>query len=315
MEELAAALRDAERAVIRGGGTKGGPTHDGVEISTAGLDRVVEHNAGDMTAVVEAGVRLAHLREVLATEGQMLALDPPDPGGATLGGAVATADSGPLRTRYGGARDLVLGVTVVLGDGTVAKAGGKVIKNVAGYDLAKLFTGSRGTLGAIVRLALRLHPIPPHTATAVLESADPDALAAAASTLSHAALEQQSLDVRWQGESGMVLCRFGGASPRPQAEAAAALIDGEVVDDDGALWDAQREAQLGRRRIATVQTELPRILRAARERGGTVVGRAGLALLWVDPELAPEPEIEPGARKLMDRVKERFDPDGVLPAL
>jgi glycolate oxidase FAD binding subunit len=313
--ELAEALRDADRAVIRGGATKGGPAHDGVEISTAGLDRVLEHNPGDMTAVVEAGIPLARLQEELAAEGQMLALDPPDPGGATLGGIVATSDSGPLRTRYGGARDLVLGVTVVLGDGTIAKAGGKVIKNVAGYDLSKLFTGSLGTLGAIVRLALRLHPVPPATATAVARSDDPDALAATASKLSHAALEQQSLDVRWEGDAGMVLCRFAGASPRPQAEAAAALVGAEVVDDDGALWDAQRDAQLGRRRLATVQTELPRILRAAREHGATVVGRAGLGLLWVDPELAPEPEIDPGARALMERVKERFDPDGVLPSL
>ena len=93
---------------------------------------------------------------------------------------MATNDSGPLRHRYGSARDLVVGITVALSDGTVAKAGGKVIKNVAGYDLAKLFTGSFGTLGAILDLSLRLHPLPPATATAVGRSGDPAALAAAA---------------------------------------------------------------------------------------------------------------------------------------
>ena len=99
----------------------------------------------------------------------MLALDPPlgDERRATIGGVMATADSGPLRHRYGGIRDLVVGVTVALSDGTLAKSGGKVIKNVAGYDLAKLFAGSYGTLGLIVRVAVRLHPLPPRTATAI----------------------------------------------------------------------------------------------------------------------------------------------------
>src|SRR2546430_16810200 len=99
----------------------------------------------------------------------MLAIDPPlaDGDAATVGGVLATADSGPLRHRHGGPRDLVLGTTVALSDGTVARAGGKVIKNVAGYDLAKLFTGSYGTLGAILEVAVRLHPLPPRTVTAV----------------------------------------------------------------------------------------------------------------------------------------------------
>ena len=99
--------------------------------------------------------------------------DPPDPGGATIGGIVATADSGPLRHRYGGVRDLVVGITIVLSDGTVAKAGGKVIKNVAGYDLAKLFAGSMGTLGLIASVSVRLHPLPDTTATVQVEQRRP----------------------------------------------------------------------------------------------------------------------------------------------
>src|SRR5207245_4432817 len=96
----------------------------------------------------------------------MLAIDPPDRGGATIGGILATADAGPLRHRYGAPRDLVLGMTVVLSDGAVARSGGKVIKNVAGYDLAKLFCGSFGTLGLIASVNLRLHPRPAATVTA-----------------------------------------------------------------------------------------------------------------------------------------------------
>src|SRR5206468_1900573 len=149
---------------VRGGGTKlgwGPPAAPDVELYTSALDEVVEHNAGDLTAVLQAGVPLAIAQDRFGQEGQELALDPPLAAGATIGGVVAAGDSGPLRHRFGAARDLVLGVRVALADGTVARAGGKVIKNVAGYDLAKLFAGSFGTLGAIVELAVRLHPIRP----------------------------------------------------------------------------------------------------------------------------------------------------------
>ncbi|MDQ3947457.1 MAG: FAD-binding oxidoreductase, partial [Actinomycetota bacterium] len=196
-EEAAAAMgrcgAEALTLRIRGGGTKFGwgrpiPEPD-VEISTGGLDRLVEHNAGDLTAVVEAGTRLETVQEAFAEEGQMLALDPPALGSATVGGVVATADSGPLRHHYGGVRDLVVGVTLALSDGTLARAGGKVIKNVAGYDLGKLFAGSFGTLGLVVEVALRLHPLPARTGTAVGASDDPAALARGASAVAHAPLE------------------------------------------------------------------------------------------------------------------------------
>ena len=123
-----------------------------VELSTAGVADVVEHNEGDLTAVLDAGAPLAAAQAAFAEAGQMLALDPPlgAGGAATIGGVVASGDSGPLRHRYGAARDLVVGMTMALADGTVARAGGKVIKNVAGYDLAKLLAGSFGTLGLIL---------------------------------------------------------------------------------------------------------------------------------------------------------------------
>jgi len=129
--------------------------------------RILEHEPGDLTAIVEAGLRLSELQAVLEPHGQMLALDPP--GDPTIGACLAGDLSGPRRHRYGAMRDLVIGVTVVLPDGTRASSGGKVVKNVAGYDLGKLFCGSRGRLGSVERLALRLHPLPESARTIVTD--------------------------------------------------------------------------------------------------------------------------------------------------
>jgi glycolate oxidase FAD binding subunit len=120
---------------------------------------VVEHTAGDLVVVAEAGVRLSVLQERLVSAGQWLALDPPEEG-ATLGGVVSANASGPRRLRYGTVRDLLIGITVVLADATLAHAGGKVVKNVAGYDLGKLYTGAHGSLGLVVSTTWRLHPLP-----------------------------------------------------------------------------------------------------------------------------------------------------------
>ena len=350
--ELAAELAGAPGTVrVRGAGTKLRWAPDSgaaVEVSTAGLDRVVEHNAGDLTAVLEAGVPLARAQEVFASAGQMLALDPPDAGGATIGGIVATNDSGPLRARYGGPRDLVVGMRVALADGTVAKSGGKVIKNVAGYDLAKLFTGSFGTLGAILEVSVRLHPLPSATATAVGHTHSPHLLAGGAAALTHARVEQLGLDVRWAAGAGMVLARFGGSTAREQAEAAAGLLrdaglEAELAFEDGSLWDAQREAQRSPAglvaKVSALQTDVEELAGVAERFGATLVGRAGLGLLWLRldegdfagllAELRPRfltavldrPSSLPftpaeagdrGAGLLAARVKERFDPEGKL---
>jgi glycolate oxidase FAD binding subunit len=296
-DDFAAALREAaERgAPVRfvGGGTKrgwGAPGAEAVELSTAGIDRIVEHNAGDLTAVLEAGVPLARAQETFAEARQMLALDPPDPGATTIGGLVATADSGPLRSRYGAPRDLVVGVTVALSDGTIAKAGGKVIKNVAGYDLAKLFTGSFGTLGAILEVCVRLHPLPPATATVAAGSTDPGELARAARELSHAALEHSGLDLRFGGGDGAVLARFGGAACGEQAKAAVRVlaragVEATVVEDDDEIWRLQREGQRSPAgtvvRVSAVQTALPALMAATARLGGRLVGRVPLGLCWL----------------------------------
>jgi glycolate oxidase FAD binding subunit len=300
-EEAAELLRLASESArtlsLRGGGTKLGwgrarPQAD-VEVRTGALARVVEHNAGDLTAVIQAGAPLAAAQAVFAEAGQMLALDPPlgADDAATIGGVVATGDSGPARHRYGGPRDLLLGITVALPDGTVARAGGKVIKNVAGYDLAKLFAGSFGTLGLILEAVVRLHPLPRDTATAVGRSGDPGSLERAASVLAHAPLELESLDVSWRSGQGAVLARFGGLSAGDQADGAAASLLREaglevvVERDDDELWRRQRAGQRSPEgvvvRVAGLPARLARLLRAAGRLGGSVVGRAGLGISWV----------------------------------
>ena len=339
-EEAAALLREHDGPVRpRGGGTKPwGPPGDGTVLETAGLERIVEHNVGDFTAVLEAGVPLAEAQAAFAAEGQMLALDPPADPKATIGGAMATNDSGPLRHRYGSLRDLVVGTTVALSDGTLANSGGRVIKNVAGYDLGKLFCGSYGTLGLITRVAVRLHPLVRETATATGGSADAAVLGSAAAALAGRPLEADSLDVAWRDGAGRLLVRFAGAASAEQAAATAeamrvlGLDDTAVEEDDDALWDAQRAAQRGEcvLKVSGRITDLPAVCRT----GGAVVGRAGLGLFWlqVEPERvgevrealhpractlldAPEalrgetwPVPDPGALAVMERLKQRFDP-------
>ena len=160
---LAEAASGGARVRPVGGGTKldwGMPGEPVVlELSTAALAEVREHDAGDFVAVDEAGAPLVTLRKRFAASGERLALDPPTLGAATIGGAVATGDSGPLRHRYGAPRDLVVGVTVALSDGTLSRAGDKVIKNVAGYDLGKLLAGSFDDPATFQKLKAQLAPM------------------------------------------------------------------------------------------------------------------------------------------------------------
>ncbi len=137
-------------------------------VSTARMNRVVEHAVGDFTVTVEPGVKVAELRRILAEQRQFLAIDPAFDDRATVGGVVATADTGSLRQRYGGLRDMLIGLQFVRYDGELARAGGRVVKNVAGYDLMKLMTGSYGSLGILSELTFRLYPIQSCSRTLVL---------------------------------------------------------------------------------------------------------------------------------------------------
>jgi glycolate oxidase FAD binding subunit len=300
-EEAAAVMRSAgvhqSPVRIEGGGTKSGwgrvTEPADVELSTQGLDQVIEHNGADLTAVLQAGVPLARAQAVFAEAGQRIAVDPPLGAGdaATLGGLIATGDTGPLRHRYAAPRDLIVGVTFALSDGTIAKAGGKVIKNVAGYDLAKLFTGSFGTLGLILEVIMRLHPLPPGTATATAATDDADALARAASAVCHSPFEAESVDVAWSDGHGEVLARFGGVTPDAPAKRTVDLMEeagldaGLVEDDDDDIWERQRNRQRSTDgavvRVSGLPSELPNVLRAAQAVGASLVGRAGLGLSWL----------------------------------
>jgi glycolate oxidase FAD binding subunit len=261
--EAAALLRDTSGPVlIRGGGTKldwaGRVSAPELVLDTTELRGVLTHNPGDLTASVRAGTPLTELQDHLARSGQWLALDPPTAAaGATVGGLLAAGDSGPSRLRYGGLRDLVIGVTLVLADGQVARSGGHVIKNVAGYDLAKLVYGSLGSLALVGEVVVRLHPRPQASRTTAGSASPRQATAAAlalmASPLEPAALEWVSDDGSG-GSSGRLLVRTDGtpryvvaATERVETLLADQGIRAHPLDEDEAAeaWRAHAGAVVG----------------------------------------------------------------------
>lgn len=297
-ELLAAATRRGARVSIE---REGGD----VILSTRSLDRVLEHEAGDLTATVEAGIRLSRLNEQLAAAGQMLALDPP--GDPTVGACLAGNLSGPRRHRYGAPRDLVLGVTVVLADGTVANAGGKVVKNVAGYDLGKLFCGSEGRLGLIARVSVRLHPIPAGARSCVVPITSPAEAHAAWQSLHRSTLAPSAVDLLWKGPSSRLLVLFEGSERAVVAQAGAAekLLGGEEAPSE--LWDVSRGWQArAQARISFSPSGLEQVLSGLPE----ALVRPGAGSAFSMAPAADEPE--PGARELAERIRAAFDPEGVL---
>lgn len=166
----------------------------GLVVSTEKLDRLVEHAEGDLTVTAEVGISFAELQSIVGKTGQFCAIDPRFYDRATLGGIIATGDSGSLRHRYNSVRDMLLGITFVRYDGEIVKAGGRVVKNVAGYDLMKLLTGSYGTLGILVQATLRVYPIPA-TSRSILLTGDLDSIAQATQTLLSSALTPASVDL------------------------------------------------------------------------------------------------------------------------
>src|SRR6266704_642930 len=231
---LAFADREGLKVLVRGGGTQLNtglpPTGGDVLLSMARLNTVVEHAPHDMTVTVEAGLKLIDLQAHLAQSRQWLALDPVLDPAATLGGIISTNISGARRLRYGGVRDQLIGIRVVLPDGTIAKGGGKVVKNVAGYDLPKLFTGALGTLGVIVAATFRLYPIRVASRTVVLTASTPAPLCDLAVRIITSTLEPTVLDIMSLRTGGdytrniMMTVRFE-MEPESADEQAAALVD------------------------------------------------------------------------------------------
>jgi glycolate oxidase FAD binding subunit len=231
----AAVLDTAGRLAIAGAGTAAGwagePDAVDAVLDLSGCTGVITHNPGDMTVSVRAGTPLRALQDELAPHGQHVSLDAARiADGATVGGLLATGDAGPAALVHGTLRDLVIGVTVVLADGTVARSGGHVIKNVAGYDLAKLLHGSHGTLGVAAEVVLRLHPVPRRTATLVVDTPLLHAADLAARVLA-GPFEPAALE--WTGD-GRLLVRLEGTE-----QALPARIDRlrEALDTPAELYE------------------------------------------------------------------------------
>lgn len=271
----------------------------GDDLTAHGLDRVLEHDPGDLTCTVEAGVRLSELRAALAASAQRLSLDPP--GDPTIGALLARNVSGPLRHRFGAPRDLVLGATLVLADGTIASAGGKVVKNVAGYDLARLVCGSEGRLAFIARASFRLHPLPKATQTLVIETDD---AATVVQALLGSQLQPSALDVL---HPGRVAVLFEGSERAVAAQVAATLSLVGGAHADMSVFDESRRRQgaaSGRVRFAagvlaeTLESLTDAVIRPS----------AGIAFT-----ADPTPSIDQSqVRALIERIRRELDPRGVL---
>jgi glycolate oxidase FAD binding subunit len=205
-EEMAAALASASTrrasVVVYGGGTKLGwgrpPQSVDIGISTGRLNALVAHEHADLTATVQAGMGLDRFNQLLARHGQWLPVESAFDT-STIGGAIATNDSGPLRHRYGTPRDLLIGIRLALADGRIIKAGGNVVKNVAGYDIGRLMSGSHGSLAAIVSATFKLMPLPGASSTLVASFEHSDALLAALTAITSSQLEASAIDVRAGG--------------------------------------------------------------------------------------------------------------------
>lgn len=219
-------------------------------VSTDRLNRLIDHAVGDLTVTVEAGMSFAELQSTLAQAGQFLAIDPAFPDQATIGGIIATGDTGSLRQRYNSVRDMLLGITFVRSDGQIAKAGGRVVKNVAGYDLMKLFTGSYGTLGILTQATFRVYPLPEASQTVML-SGEAGAIAQATQALMNSALTPVSADLLSESDTGYRLAvRFQSILPSVQLQISRTTELGQSLGltsmvfeqtDDAALWQQLRE--------------------------------------------------------------------------
>ena len=248
IEELSEVIRFAKGSSVMpvGGLTSFRGTAD-VLVSTARLNQIIEHEPADLIAIAQAGVRLSEFNARLSENGQWLPLDPPDDGRATLGGVIATGISGAQQFGYGRPRGSVIGMKVVLADGSVIKAGGRVVKNVAGYDLSKLFTGSNGSLGIIAELNFKLRPRPEREATVAIDGPLRDLLTIAgeivAARLFPVAAEIVSpafaalLDI--EADRPVLFVRFAGNEVGVKyqiAQSRELMNGGEVIDDDAELW-------------------------------------------------------------------------------
>ena len=267
-------------------------------VDTRRLDQVLEHVAGDQVLRVQAGVILDDLAKLVAGASQRLSLDPPS--GGCVGGVVATNAAGPLRYRYGAPRDLLIGITVVRADGTVARSGGKVVKNVAGYDLGKLFAGSYGTLGLITEATFRLHPLPEKSEWLSVDAADPESAARAAAAMAGSPLAPSAIELSWPALDARltvsVLLEGDEASVAVRVDRMTGLVERELAGRQPDQTE-RSGSQLSHPglvaggtciRVAFWTGQLARVLKAIRtaavanELDPAIQGSAGAGVLYVD---------------------------------
>jgi glycolate oxidase FAD binding subunit len=306
-----------------GGGTKigwGNAVAPEIELSTTRLSEVREHAWQDMTCTVQAGCTWAAMQAMLRSHGQMVALDPLWPERATVGGIVACNDSGALRLKYGSLRDLIIGMTMVLADGTIAKSGGKVVKNVAGYDIHKLLTGSFGTLGVITEVNFRLHPLEEHarTWTASLPAASSrverfreplgvlvDSQLVPSCVQMRLSTSERAVDIRIAGLPEC-LDEYGGRIRK--------MFSGfALIESEESAWGARQGLFEGHHSTVLKVSVLPdEICTVSAEMlqwnsGSTEVGIVAQASGLMMVSVTAAPEI---ALAFVDRVRERVDPAG-----
>lgn len=254
-EVMACSYRNGWRVLPCGNATKlhwGGLVEAAdLVVSTQRLNQIVEHAVGDLTLTAQAGAKFSQIQATLAEHQQYLALDPSYPDAATLGGIVATGDTGSLRQRYNGVRDQLIGVTFARSDGQLSKGGGRVVKNVAGYDLMKLMSGSFGTLGIVTQVTFRLYPIPDVANTVVL-TGDAEAIAQAAQTLRGSALTPTAADILSPqlvreanlGEGMGLMARFHSVAASVEEQSRRLLEVGDKLGLGGTRYGEGDESQL-----------------------------------------------------------------------
>ena len=313
---LSATLAEANQArsplCPRGGGTKSGwwSTAESTSIlSTTSLAPLIDHSAGDLTATVGAGMPLAAVNTVLARSGQWLPLDPAAADRATIGGIIAANDSGPRRHKHGAPRDLIIGVEMVRADGTVARAGGKVVKNVAGYDLARMLCGSCGSLAVVASATFKLAPLAPVSRTVVATARNARAcadlaLAIAASPTAPSAVEIESpphrLMVRFESTARSADIQADSAAAVCRAQGAQVSVVGD--DEERSLWTGYERSVWGDNGGMLVKTSvLPTEVGDLLEQAGAALaaGRAALGIVYLRAD-APS-----GAKAWLDGLRAR----------
>ena len=354
-EEVAAALACADRNALAveivGAGTKrswGRPVQADLVVDTRGLAGVREHKWQDLTATMGAGMKWAAMQRELAAHGQMVALDPLWPERATVGGVVAANDSGPTRLRYGSLRDLIIGMTVVLADGTVARSGGKVVKNVAGYDLHKLMTGAWGSLAMITEVTFRLHALPQERRVWSVRAERADTLGVLLMRVLDSRLSVLAMQMRSDGDGHALdvelacLPEVMIAQLEELRRMARDVEEVEAAADVFAARQASADSPDGVLvKVTMLASEIARVSAEVVRFGGTAVAQAtGILLARIEEQRAAEavaaikavlqasavgsvmvlrgpeelrrPMVEGESATLMREIKRRFDPKGTL---